>query len=138
MFYHKKAQKYVFPGGKLDLGDSLEKTVKKELSEEVGGIEVTSIKPLGSFKEILPYGLFNLNVIDVEFTGEPQNLEPEKHTHFVRAEIIPSDNSLGMAVKIENTVMDDEHEIISQFYDLYIYHKQIPQKIAALTDNKNA
>jgi len=128
MLYHKRGQKYVFPGGKIDKWHTLENTVKKELKEELG-IEVTGVKNLWSFKEIMPYGLFNLNIIDVEFTGEPQNLEPEKHTHTVRAEIIPADNKLGFAVKIENTIIDDDFEIMNQFYDLYIYQKQIAQQV---------
>jgi len=128
MLYHKKWQKYVFPGGKIDKGHTLENTVKKELNEELG-IEITEVKNLWSFKEILPYGLFNLNIIDVEFTGEPKNMEPEKHTHTIRAEIIPSDNRLGFGVRIENTVVDDDFEIMNQFYDLYIYQKQIAQQV---------
>jgi isoleucyl-tRNA synthetase len=32
-----------------------------------------------------------------------------------------------MAVKIENTIMDDAEEIINQFYNLYICHKYIGQ-----------
>ncbi len=131
MLYHKKWQKYVFPGGKIDKGHTLENTVKKELNEELG-IEVTGVKNLWSFKEIMPYGLFNLNIIDVEFTGEPENKEPEKHTHTIRAEIIPSDNKLGFAVKIENTIVDDDFEIMNQFYDLYIYQKNIAQQVTEI------
>jgi isoleucyl-tRNA synthetase len=33
-----------------------------------------------------------------------------------------------MALKIENTIIDDSQEIINQFYDLYIYSKNIPQQ----------
>jgi len=80
----------------------------------------------------MPYGLFNLNIIDVEYTGEPQNLEPEKHTHTIWAEIIESDNSLGFAVKIDETIIDDEYEITHQFYDLYVYHHKIAQNISSL------
>lgn len=131
MLYHKKWQKYVFPGGKIDKGHTLENTVKKELKEELG-IEVTGVKNLWSFKEIMPYGLFNLNIIDVEFVGEPENLEPEKHTHTIRAEVIPSDNKLWFAVKIENTIVDDDFEIMNQFYDLYIYQKKIAQQVSEI------
>ena len=52
-------------------------------------------------------------------------MEPEKLPQMVRAEIIPSDNALGFAVKIENTIVDDDIEIMSQFYDLYLYEKKI-------------
>lgn len=137
MLYHKKGQKYVFPGWKIDKWDSVEKTVKKELKEELG-ISVEKINQLWSFKEIMPYWLFNLNIIEVEYTGEPQNLEPEKHTHTVWAEIIESDNSLGFAVKIDETIIDDEYEITHQFYDLYVYHHKIAQNISSLQWNWDA
>jgi len=137
MLYHKKGQKYVFPGWKIDKWDSLEKTVKKELKEEVG-IDVKNINNLWSFKEIMPHWLFNLNVIDIEYSGEPQNLETEKHTHSVWAEIIESDNSIGFAVKIDGTIIDDEYEITHQFYDLYIYHHKIAQWIKELQEKWKA
>lgn len=56
-------------------------------------------------------------------------MEPEKHTQMIRAEIIDSENNLGFAIKVENTIIDDEHEIINQFYDLYAYKKNIVNKI---------
>jgi isoleucyl-tRNA synthetase len=34
-----------------------------------------------------------------------------------------------MAVKIENTIMDDSEEIINQFYNLYIYHNNFLSEI---------
>jgi len=40
-------------------------------------------------------------------------MEPDKTTHFQRAEIIDSENELGMAIKIENTIIDDAEEIIN-------------------------
>ncbi len=137
MLYHKKGQKYVFPGGKIDKWHDIEQTVKKELKEEIW-VDVTKVNHLWSFKEIMPYGLFNLNIIDVEYSGEPQNLEPEKHTHTVWAEIIESDNTLGFAVKIDGTIIDDEYEITHQFYDLYVYHHKIAQEITSLQANWGA
>ncbi len=124
MNYSVKGQKYVCPGGKVDKGDSLEKTVQKEISEELG-VKVKSIKPLGDVKQILRGGLFNLNMFEIEIEGEPKLMEPEKLPQMVRAEVITSDNTLGFAVKIENTIVDDDMEIMSQFYDLYLYEKKI-------------
>jgi isoleucyl-tRNA synthetase len=34
-----------------------------------------------------------------------------------------------MAVKIENTIIDDADEIINQFYDLYTYHNNFTGQI---------
>ncbi len=131
MLYHQKAQKYVFPGGKVEKWDNIEQTVIKELKEEIW-IDVKSINLIGSFKEILSFGLFNLNMIDVEYEWEPQNIEKEKHSHIAWAEIIESENPLWFAVKIDGTIIDDADEIMNQFYDLYIYHKQIANQISDL------
>lgn len=124
MNYSVKGQKYVCPGGKVDKGDTLEATVKKEITEELG-VEVTKITALGSIKEILRGTLRNLNLFEIEIQGEPQLMEPEKLPQMVRAEIIDSDNKLWFAVKIENTIVDDDFEIMNQFYDLYLYQKRI-------------
>ncbi len=127
MNYHMKGQKYVCPGGKIDKGDTAETTIKKEIKEELG-VEVTKITPLGSIKEIIYWGLIHLNMFEVEIEGEPKLMEPEKLPQMIRAEIMPSDNRLGFAVKIENTIVDDDFEIMNQFYDLYLYHNRIFEK----------
>lgn len=127
MNYSVKGQKYLCPGGKVEKGDSLETTVKKEIREELG-VEVKTMKALGSIKQILRGGLFNLNMFEIEIEGEPKLMEPEKLPQMVRAKIIESDNSLGFAVKIEETIVDDDMEIMSQFYDLYLYHHKIFEK----------
>ncbi|MCK9467032.1 MAG: class I tRNA ligase family protein [Candidatus Absconditabacterales bacterium] len=131
--YHKKGQKYVFPGGKIEKGDSIEKTVIKEIKEEIG-VEVKSQKTIGEFKEILKGNIWNLIYVETEIEGEPQNMEPDKTTHFQRAEIIDFDNELKMAIKIENTIIDDVEEIINQFYDLYTYKNNFAGQVKADKD----
>ncbi len=127
MNYSVKGQKYLCPGGKVEKGDTLETTVKKEISEELG-VEVKTMKALGNIKQILRGGLFNLNMFEIEIEGEPKLMEPEKLPQMVRAEIVESDNTLGFAVKIEETIIDDDMEIMNQFYDLYLYHHKIFEK----------
>ena len=127
MNYSVKAQKYVCPGGKVDKWDTMEWTIKKEIAEELG-VEVKKITPLGSIKEILRGTLRNLNMFEIEIEGEPKIMEPEKLPQMIRAEIIPSDNKLWFGVNIENTIVDDDMEIMNQFYDLYLYQKRIFEK----------
>ena len=67
-------------------------------------------------------------MFEIEIEGEPKLMEPEKLPQMIRAEIIPSDNSLKFAVKIENTIIDDDFEIMNQFYDLYLYQHKIFEK----------
>ena len=70
-------------------------------------------------------------MFEIEIEGEPKLMEPEKLPQMIRAEIIPSDNKLGFAVKIENTIVDDDFEIMNQFYDLYLYHNRIFEKTSS-------
>lgn len=67
-------------------------------------------------------------MFEIEIEGEPKLMEPEKLPQMIRAEIIPSDNRLGFAINIENTIVDDDVEIMNQFYDLYLYHNKIFEK----------
>lgn len=89
---------------------------------------MSKITKLGSIKEILRGTLRNLNMFEIEIEGEPKIMEPEKLPQMIRAEIIPSDNKLGFAVNIENTIIGDDMEIMNQFYDLYLYQKRIFEK----------
>lgn len=128
IWYHTKGQKYVFPGWKVEKWDSIEKTVSKEIMEELW-VEVKSQKVLWEFKELLRWNIWNLIYVETEIEWEPKNMEPDKTTHLQRAEIIESENKIWMAVKIENTIIDDADEIINQFYDLYTYHNNFAGQI---------
>lgn len=125
--YHTKWQKYVFPGGKVEVWQSIQDAVKKELQEELG-VQTTEIKQVGTCKNTLKWWLRNIHQVQVEITGEPKNMEPEKCTHLVRAQIVPWDNELWIAIKIDSTIIDDANEIRQQFTDLYIYHTGICQQ----------
>ncbi len=127
MWYHKKWQKYVFPGGKIEKWDSIEKTVAKELKEEIW-VETKNSTIIGEFKEVLWWWLWNLIHIEAEISGEAKNMEPNKTTHLERVEIVDSQNELWMALKIDNTIIDDADEIMNQFYDLYIHKNKIAKE----------
>lgn len=126
--YWVKAQKYVFPGWKVEKWDSIEKTVAKEIKEELD-VEVKSCKIMWEFKELLRWNIWNLIYVETEIEGEPKIMEPDKITQLVRAGIEESENEIWMNVNIEWTIMDDPEEIISQFYDLYIIHNNLPWQI---------
>jgi len=119
--YHKKWQKYIFPGGKVELWQTLEDAARQELQEELG-VEIIKAKKLWSRKNTVWWKLRNIHQVEVEIKGEPQNMEPEKCTHITRAQVVPTDNELWIGIKIENTIIDDADEIRQQFSDLYLYH----------------
>ena len=127
MSYHTKWQRYYLPGGKVEKWETVEQTTIREMKEELW-VDVTSTNVVWEFKDIVQWWTRNLIFVEAKITGEPKNMEPEKATHIERVEAVESDNDLNMALKIENTIIDDSDEIINQFYDLYIYNKNIPQQ----------
>jgi len=122
--YHTKWQKYVFPGGKVEAWQSIQNAVQQEIKEELG-VQVTHSKHIGTCKNTLNWWLRNIHQIQVEIDGEPKNMEPDKCTHIIRAQIVPADNELWIGIKIDNTIIDDANEIRQQFTDLYIHHTGI-------------
>lgn len=125
--YHTKWQKYVFPGGKVEAWQSIEDAVKQEIKEELG-VQVTRSKHIGTCKNTLNWWLRNIHQIQVEINGEPKNMEPDKCTHIIRAQIVAADNELWIGVKIDNTIIDDANEIRQQFTDLYVHHTWVCQQ----------
>ena len=130
MEYHVKSWKYVLPWGKIEKWDSIEKTVAKEIKEELD-VETKSCKVLWEFKELLKWNIWNLIYVEAEIEGEPKIMEPDKITQLEWAEISESDNEIWMEVKIDGTIMNDREEIISQFYDLYVVHNELWSKMQA-------
>ena len=119
--YHKKWQKWVFPGGKVEIDETLEEASKKELKEELW-VETKKATYLWVYKNLYKWKLWNIHHMEVEVSGEPKNLEPEKCTDIQRVQVESSENEIGMAININNTVIDDANEIKQQFTDLYLHH----------------
>jgi len=55
------------PGGFVDLGESAEDAVRREIHEEIGA-EVETIQYFDSFPNIYPYSGFNVHTLDIIFT----------------------------------------------------------------------
>jgi 8-oxo-dGTP diphosphatase len=68
------ALKWEFPGGKLELGESVEQCLQRELREELS-IEIHSIEHIETFAAYYEDGgMFNVAYCFVSgFNGEPQN-----------------------------------------------------------------
>jgi broad specificity phosphatase PhoE len=131
-------QKHNFeaPGGKVNKGENAEQAITRELKEEVG-VEIQEAHYLGSFKEIIGGVCVLQHTYEVKIIGEPQIKETDKHTQLVRVGIEPSENALGFGVRIEGNIMEDTEELMFQFWNIYTYIKEIPQKISADQSSDN-
>ena len=72
------AGSYGLPGGRVELGQSLMETAKRELYEETG-LVATTIEYLGCVREFQQEKDFiHFAYVCTEFEGEPETKEPEK------------------------------------------------------------
>jgi len=73
---------WTLPGGKVDFGDTLLKTVKKEAMEECG-IVVDDLEIISIGDEIIPDKHFvTVGFIARKFSGEPKVMEPDEITEW--------------------------------------------------------
>ena len=124
----KKFDKYVSPGGKVEIGETPEDAIKRELKEELW-VEVIEAKKIGWYKNIFNNTLWSWYRYETKIQWTPKNLEPDYHPQMVWVEIIDSDNRLWFALKIDETIIDDVHDIIRNFSDIYEYKIHISEKI---------
>ncbi len=120
--YNAKHDTRQFPGWKVDIGESPEQAVVREVQEEIG-VSATIIKKIGSRKSIMKSKIWYCHVYEVTIDGTPVLQEPLKHAALWYAAVTPveksEENSLGYEYSIEGSVIADEKEIM-RFPSLYV------------------
>lgn len=87
ILFHNKYNAWSLPMGKVDNGNSIDYTLKKELKEEIN-IDVQNAQPIINYvKQYLRNGILvkvDFTIFDViKYTGIPKNLEPKKHKKMI-------------------------------------------------------
>jgi isoleucyl-tRNA synthetase len=121
MLFNSELGKRNLPGGKVDKGETTEKTLIRELEEE-GGVKTISKKEIFSYKVITTSKTFYNTVFEVEIEGVFKNMDADKHSQMAYIKIEESDNELGYQLNIEGTIVDDKDEILNKFMILHHYH----------------
>lgn len=67
-----------FPGGKVEVGESIEHALKREFAEEVG-VQIVSAEPWCGVEHVYPHAHVRLHFfISREWQGEPRSLEGQQ------------------------------------------------------------
>ena len=135
MIHHMKENLWFFPGGKVEKGETQEQALVRELQEEVG-ISVQDQNFLGAIKIIHLGKPYRVHWFEVTTSDTPSVQESEKHNALVWVKEEKSENSLGFALNINGTIIDDKKELTHDFIDFHLFKKVLDPEDKGLIEGK--
>ena len=135
MIHHMKENLWFFPGGKVEKGECRIAALKRELKEEIG-VEAEEKHYLGAIKIIHLGKPYRVHRFEVTTSDTPSVQESEKHNALVWVKEEKSENSLGFALNINGTIIDDEKELTHDFIDFHLFKKVLDPEDKGLIEGK--
>lgn len=106
---------WTLPGGKVDFGDTLLKTAKKEALEECG-IQVDELEIISIADEIIPDKHFvTVGFVARKFSGEPKVMEPDEITEW---------NWFDLN-KLPSPIFPPSYKMIKNYLDKTLYRAEL-------------
>jgi hypothetical protein len=115
-------------GGRVLCGEKFETAVARKAKEELW-IEVKKSSFLWSTKIIHQWIPYQPNYFELEIKGEPMIQDVQKHQKITRITPKQSENKVWLAIKINNSIIDDSDQIIRDFHDIHICEKFFPLQL---------
>lgn len=135
MIHHMKENLWFFPGGKVEKGECRIAALKRELKEEIG-VDAQEKHYLGAIKIIHLGKPYRVHRFEVTTNDTPSVQESEKHNALVWVKEEKSENSLGFALNINGTIIDDEKELTHDFIDFHLFKKVLDPEDKGLIEGK--
>ena len=135
MIHHMKENLWFFPGGKVEKGECRIAALKRELKEEIG-VDAQEKHYLGAIKIIHLGKPYRVHWFEVTTSDTPSVQESEKHNALVWVKEEKSENSLGFALNINGTIIDDEKELTHDFIDFHLFKKVLDPEDKGLIEGK--
>ena len=114
------------PWGRVKKWETAEQAVTREVAEELW-VQVVSASYLWA-RKLISTNKYNLlsHYFEIVISWTPKIQETNNHVKLEYAEIIHDENSLWFAVKIENTIISDEHELLEHFNVFHTIKNVLP------------
>ncbi len=137
LMFNTVVHSFIFPWGKIDLWETIEEWLKREIKEEIW-VNILSSNFVWKSKIIFPNGVWLYDLFEATINEIPQIQEKNKHNQLIWAKIEENDSDLWFQIVIDGNIISDSYEIMNNFYDVYNYVKNINKEVSSLnTDVEN-
>lgn len=133
MVHHAKENQWFFPGGKVNIWESLEDATRRELKEEIW-VNVDNLTYLWAVKIITLWKPCRVHWFEVKTSDTPTIQEPEKHNALEWIKEESSENKLGFALNIKWNIINDEEELTHDFIDFHLFKNVLNPEDKGLID----
>lgn len=128
MLHQANTNSFLFPGGKVEAGESRETALQRERREELG-VAIKINRYLGADRPTIQQNVTNvrLHFFAISCEEVPHIQEPGNHTKAVWVAIEDAANELGFCCKIHGIITENKQDIKTAFRNIRQLKTQLPK-----------